>query len=99
MIIMKLTSPKRAQSYKTVILYESLIKNPWVQSVKNCDKDGALMIFISKYVLANDKGRFYTFDRVFGDTGQEVKIIGPTDSINTAIEIDPVSKSPPVTPS
>jgi elongation factor 2 len=38
------------------------------------------MIFISKMVPTNDKGRFYAFGRVFGgtvETGQKVRIMGP----------------------
>lgn len=44
-----------------------------------CDKDGPLMIFISKMVPTNDKGRFYAFGRVFSGTvqaGQKVRIMG-----------------------
>lgn len=68
MIIMKLPSPKRAQSYRAAYLYEGPIDDPCGQSIKNCDKNGALMIFISKMVPTNDKGRFYAFGRVFGGT-------------------------------
>jgi len=80
MIIMKLPSPKRAQSYRAAMLYEGPIDDPCGQSIKNCDKDGPLMIFISKMVPTNDKGRFYAFGRVFGgtvETGQKVRIMGP----------------------
>ena len=80
MIIMKLPSPKRAQSYRAAYLYEGPIDDPCGQSIKNCDKNGALMIFISKMVPTNDKGRFYAFGRVFGgtvQTGQKVRIMGP----------------------
>jgi elongation factor 2 len=80
MIIMKLPSPKRAQSYRAAMLYEGPIEDPCGQSIKNCDKDGPLMIFISKMVPTNDKGRFYAFGRVFAgtvQTGQKVRIMGP----------------------
>ena len=80
MIIMKLPSPKKAQAYRAAMLYEGPIEDPCGQSIKNCDKDGALMIFISKMVPTNDKGRFYAFGRVFGgtvETGQKVRIMGP----------------------
>ena len=62
------------------MLYEGPIEDPCGQSIKNCDKNGALMIFISKMVPTNDKGRFYAFGRVFGgtvETGQKVRIMGP----------------------
>ena len=80
MIIMKLPSPKVAQQYRAAYLYEGPIDDPCGQSIKNCDKEGALMIFISKMVPTNDKGRFFAFGRVFGGTvatGQKVRIMGP----------------------
>merc|ERR1719460_3348327 len=49
-------------------------------SIKNCDKNGPLAIFISKMVPTSDKGRFYAFGRVFSGTiatGQKVRIMGP----------------------
>merc|ERR1712166_327304 len=80
MIIMKLPSPKKAQAYRAAYLYEGPIDDECGQSIKNCDKSGPLMIFISKMVPTNDKGRFYAFGRVFGgtvSTGQKVRIMGP----------------------
>lgn len=80
MIVLKLPSPKRAQSYRAAMLYEGPIEDPCGQSIKNCDKNGPLMIFISKMVPTNDKGRFYAFGRVFAgtvETGQKVRIMGP----------------------
>ena len=80
MIILKLPSPKKAQSYRAAMLYEGPIEDPCGQSIKNCDKNGPLMIFISKMVPTNDKGRFYAFGRVFAgtvQTGQKVRIMGP----------------------
>jgi len=80
MIIMKLPSPIKAQSYRAAYLYEGPIDDPCGQSIKNCDKNGPLMVFISKMVPTNDKGRFYAFGRVFAGTvatGQKVRIMGP----------------------
>jgi len=80
MIIMKLPSPKKAQSYRAAYLYEGPIDDECGKSIANCDKNGALMIFISKMVPTNDKGRFYAFGRVFSGTvatGQKVRIMGP----------------------
>merc|ERR1719473_830991 len=77
---MKLPSPKRAQSYRAAYLYEGPIDDPCGQSLKNCDKNGPLMVFISKMIPTNDKGRFYAFGRVFAgtvSTGQKVRIMGP----------------------
>jgi len=80
MIIMKLPSPKKAQAYRAAYLYEGPIDDPIGQSIKNCDKNGPLAIFISKMVPTSDKGRFYAFGRVFAGTvatGQKVRIMGP----------------------
>jgi len=80
MIIMKLPSPIKAQAYRAGYLYEGPQDDAAAMSIKNCDKDGELMIFISKMIPTNDKGRFYAFGRVFGGTvasGQKVRIQGP----------------------
>mmetsp|Transcript_38598 Transcript_38598/g.27916 ORF Transcript_38598/g.27916 Transcript_38598/m.27916 type:complete len:816 (+) Transcript_38598:55-2502(+) len=80
MIVLKLPSPKKAQAYRAAYLYEGPIDDPCGQSIKNCDKNGPLMIFISKMIPTNDKGRFYAFGRVFAGTvatGQKVRIMGP----------------------
>merc|ERR1719301_211362 len=50
-------------------------------AVRKCDKDGALMMYVSKMVPTSDKGRFYAFGRVFSGTiatGQKVRIQGPS---------------------
>jgi elongation factor 2 len=80
MIITKLPSPVKAQSYRAGYLYEGPIDDVCGQAIKNCDQKGPLMIFISKMVPTNDKGRFYAFGRVFSgvvSTGQKVRIMGP----------------------
>jgi len=80
MIVLKLPSPVKAQSYRAAYLYEGPIDDVCGQGIKNCDKDGPLMVFISKMVPTNDKGRFYAFGRVFSgivSTGQKVRIMGP----------------------
>jgi len=80
MIVLKLPSPVRAQSYRAAYLYEGPIGDASGQAIKTCDKDGPLMIFISKMIPTNDKGRFYAFGRVFSgvvSTGQKVRIMGP----------------------
>lgn len=80
MIILKLPSPIKAQKYRAAYLYEGPIDDPTGQSIKNCDKDGELAIFISKMIPSQDKGRFYAFGRVFAGTvraGDKVRIQGP----------------------
>lgn len=68
MIIMKLPSPKKAQKYRAAYLYEGPVDDPCGQSIANCDKNGPLMVFISKMVPTSDGGRFYAFGRVFAGT-------------------------------
>lgn len=80
MIVMKLPSPVVAQNYRAAYLYEGPIDDPCGQAIKKCDQKGPLMVFISKMVPTNDKGRFYAFGRVFSgvvSTGQKVRIMGP----------------------
>jgi len=80
MIIMKLPSPRKAQAYRCAALYEGPQDDVCAKAIKACDPNGALMIFISKMVPTNDKGRFYAFGRVFSGTvatGQKVRIMGP----------------------
>lgn len=48
--------------------------------MKLCDPNGPLMIFISKMVPAEIKGKFFAFGRVFSGTvfpGQKVRVMGP----------------------
>merc|ERR1719453_3063931 len=80
MIIMKLPSPKKAQQYRAAYLYEGPSDDPTCQSIKKCDKEGPLMIFITKMIPTQDGGRFFAFGRVFSgtvSTGQKVRIMGP----------------------
>ena len=80
MIILKLPSPVKAQKYRAAYLYEGPIDDETGRSISECNKDGALSVFISKMIPTNDKGRFYAFGRVFSGTvksGQKVRIQGP----------------------
>ena len=80
MIILKLPSPVVAQAYRAAYLYEGPQDDASFKAIKTCDKDGPLMVFISKMVPTNDKGRFYAFGRVFSGTiktGEKVRIQGP----------------------
>lgn len=80
MIVLRLPSPKVAQKYRASYLYEGPIDDECGTAIKNCDQDGPLMLFISKMIPTNDKGRFYAFGRVFSGvvkSGQKVRIMGP----------------------
>jgi elongation factor 2 len=50
MIILKLPSPVVAQKYRCAYLYEGPQDDASAMAIKNCDKDGPLMIFISKMI-------------------------------------------------
>jgi elongation factor 2 len=79
-IIMKLPSPKKAQKYRAAYLYEGPADDEACKAIAECDRSSGLMIFISKMIPTNDKGRFYAFGRVFAgtvSTGQKVRILGP----------------------
>merc|ERR1719215_1869192 len=80
MIITKLPSPRTAQKYRVENLYEGPMDDTAAQAIRACDKDGPLMMYVSKMVPTSDKGRFYAFGRVFSGTiatGQKVRIQGP----------------------
>merc|ERR1719439_232051 len=80
MIVMKLPSPRIAQKYRTENLYEGPMDDEAANAMRACEKDGPLMMYVSKMVPTSDKGRFYAFGRVFSGTiatGQRVRIQGP----------------------
>jgi len=80
MIVSKLPSPRQAQKYRVENLYEGPMDDAAATAIRACDKDGGLMMYVSKMVPTSDKGRFYAFGRVFSGTiatGQKVRIQGP----------------------
>eukprot|EP00123_Amoebidium_parasiticum_P010054 comp19862_c0_seq1/m.23990 comp19862_c0_seq1/g.23990 ORF comp19862_c0_seq1/g.23990 comp19862_c0_seq1/m.23990 type:complete len:843 (-) comp19862_c0_seq1:284-2812(-) len=80
MITIHLPSPHTAQKYRTDMLYEGPLDDEVAISMKNCDQNGPLMMYISKMVPTSDRGRFFAFGRVFSGkvaTGQKVRIMGP----------------------
>ena len=80
MMILHLPSPKTAQKYRYKYLYEGPEDDECALAMKNCDVKGPLMMYVSKMVPTNDKGRFYAFGRVFSgkiSIGQKVRIMGP----------------------
>merc|ERR1712061_462463 len=80
MIVTKLPSPRVAQKYRVENLYEGPMDDEAAKAIRSCDKDGALMMYVSEMVPTSDKGRFYAFGRVFSGTiatGQKVRIQGP----------------------
>lgn len=80
MIILHLPSPRAAQKYRTLYLYEGPLDDECSKAMQACDPKGPLMMFISKMVPTSDSGRFYAFGRVFSGTvtqGEKVRIMGP----------------------
>lgn len=80
MMIWHLPSPQKAQKYRVDVLYEGPLDDPYATAIRNCDSNGPLMMYVSKMIPAQDKGRFYAFGRVFSgkvSTGKKVRIMGP----------------------
>merc|ERR1712217_38081 len=80
MLVLHLPSPVTAQKYRVSTLYEGPEDDECGTAIAACDPNGPLMLYISKMVPTNDKGRFYAFGRVFSGTvrtGQKVRIMGP----------------------
>lgn len=80
MIVMRLPSPRVAQRYRVEYLYEGPMDDECACAIRECDQNGPLMVFISKMIPTNDKGRFYAFGRVFSGivrSGEKVRIMGP----------------------
>lgn len=80
MIVMRLPSPRQAQRYRVEYLYEGPMDDECACAIRECNQDGPLMVFISKMIPTNDKGRFYAFGRVFSGivrSGEKVRIMGP----------------------
>jgi len=79
MIVLHLPSPVEAQKYRAELLYTGPTDDECYKAIANCDPHGPLMLYISKMVPAQDKGRFYAFGRVFAGTvatGQRVRVLG-----------------------
>lgn len=80
MIANFLPSPAVAQKYRVSNLYSGPLDDEAAKAIMNCDPKGPVMMYISKMIPTNEKGRFYAFGRVFSgtvSTGMEVRIQGP----------------------
>jgi elongation factor 2 len=79
MMVYHLPSPAMAQSYRYETLYEGPINDRYATSIRNCNPDGPLIMYVSKMIPTSDKGRFYAFGRVFSgkvSSGHKVRIMG-----------------------
>lgn len=80
LIILHLPSPVQAQTYRIQHLYEGPQDDQVACSMKACDPNGEVMIYISKKIPAQDGSRFLCFGRIFSGTivsGTNVRILGP----------------------
>jgi len=80
MIVNHLPSPVVAQAYRIENLYSGPLDDKAASAIRACDKEGPLMMYVSKMVPTSEKGRFYAFGRVFSGTiktGATVRIQGP----------------------
>lgn len=80
MIVIHLPSPVTAQKYRAETLYEGPMDDECAIGIRDCDAKAPLMLYVSKMVPTNDKGRFYAFGRIFSGTvraGLKVRIQGP----------------------
>lgn len=80
MIVLKLPSPAYAQRYRVENLYTGPLDDITAESIRKCDPNGPLMMYVSKMVPSPDKGRFFAFGRVFSGTiqaGLKIRIMGP----------------------
>jgi elongation factor 2 len=80
MMVRHLPSPAKAQRYRVENLYTGPMDDPTAESIRACNPNGPLVMYVSKMVPTSDKGRFYAFGRVFSGTisaGQKVRILGP----------------------
>lgn len=90
MIVMHLPSPVRAQKYRVENLYTGPMDDDCAKGIRECDPNGPLMMYVSKMVPTNDKGRFYAFGRVFSGrikTGQKVRILGPNYEVGSKVDM------------
>lgn len=80
MMVLHLPSPRIAQRYRYNYLYEGPLDDECAIAMRECNPKGPLMMYISKMIPTNDRGRFYAFGRVFSGTlvgGEKVRIMGP----------------------
>merc|ERR1712151_275111 len=79
MMVYHLPSPKSAQKYRYSYLYEGPVDDEAAVAIRDCNQDGPLMMYISKQVPTSDKGRFFSYGRVFSgkvSTGLKVRMLG-----------------------
>ena len=90
MMVVHLPSPKKAQAYRSEMLYSGEPEGKYYEGMKNCDQTATLILYISKMVPTPDKGRFFAFGRIFAGkvkTGQKCRIMGNNYSYGKKIDL------------
>lgn len=88
-----LPSPITAQKYRVDTLYNGPLDDSTAESIRNCDPNGPLVIYISKMApeRPNDPdSRFLAFGRVFSGTvsaGKQVRILGSNFEYGKKIDL------------
>lgn len=80
MLVVHLPSPRTAQKYRYEQLYDGPADDKYALAIRDCKQEGPCIMYVSKMVPTNDKGRFYAFGRVFSGkvrTGMKARIMGP----------------------
>jgi hypothetical protein len=79
MLIHHLPSPVKAQRYRVENLYAGPLNDYYAYSVRECDPNGLLVIFIGKMIPGSKKTRSFAFGRVFSGkvkVGMRVRVLG-----------------------
>lgn len=91
MIVKHLPSPIAAQKYRYDGLYTGPLDDETAQSIKNCDPNGPVVMYVSKMIPTADGKRFYAFGRLFSGTMRpqvEVKVMGAKYVFGESVELD-----------
>jgi elongation factor 2 len=90
MVATHIPNPKAAQVYRTLPLYKGEEDSPEFAAMKACDKEGPLMLNVTKLMPTGQAGRFYAVGRIFSGTVKTEKYFvrsadyDPEDETTTA---------------
>jgi len=79
MIALHLPSPSVASKYRTEVLYTGPLDDDTAKSMRACDPNGPVVVYISKMFPMPGSTKFFAFGRVFSGTvrtGQKVRVMG-----------------------
>ncbi|KAL2199368.1 P-loop containing nucleoside triphosphate hydrolase protein [Corynascus similis CBS 632.67] len=85
MICQHVPSPAEAAEKKLSQYYTGPLDTKVAESMKNCDQNGPLVIYVTKLFNTSDAKSFYSFGRVMSGTvrpGTEVRVLGEGYSID-----------------